>query len=67
VFKLALVIVAAGLLSGCITAPQNRDYRSDWSRYDYDRPDPAYGNYYADGFVSGAPGLVLEFTHDTSP
>ncbi len=49
-FKLALGIVAAGLLSGCVTEAQDRNYRSDWSRYDYDRPDPAYGNYYADRY-----------------
>jgi hypothetical protein len=48
--KFVFAIVSAGLLAGCVAAGQDSAYRTDWSRYDYDRPDPAYGNYYADRY-----------------
>ncbi|TAD73607.1 MAG: hypothetical protein EAY70_12235 [Sphingomonadales bacterium] len=48
--KFVFACVSAGLLAGCVTAVEDPNYRTDWSRYDYDRPDPAYGNYYADRY-----------------
>jgi hypothetical protein len=48
--KFVFALVSAGLLAGCVTAVEDPDYRTDWSRYDYDRPDPTYGNYYADRY-----------------
>lgn len=49
-FKSALIIIVSGLLSGCVNYGQDDRYRDDWSRYDYNRPDPSYGNYYADRY-----------------
>ena len=49
-FKFVFGIVSAGLLTGCVSDMQGSDYRSDWSRYDYDRPDPTYGNYSAERY-----------------
>lgn len=48
--KFVFAFVSAGLLAGCVTAGENSDYSNDWSRYDYDRPDPAYGDYSADRY-----------------
>jgi hypothetical protein len=48
--RFVFACVSAGLLAGCVTAGEDPNYRTDWSRYDYDRPDPAYGNYYADRY-----------------
>lgn len=47
---------AASLLSGCSTYADGRpgDYRR-WSAYDYNRPDPAYGGYYADRYYRDDP------------
>lgn len=59
-FKIALGLVSAGLLAGCVSTDQDRDYRSEWSRYDYDRPDPAYGNYYADRYHRDHPRRYRE-------
>ena len=59
-FKLVLGIVSAGLLSGCVSDAQDRDYRTEWSRYDYDRPDPTYGNYYADRYHRDDPRRYRE-------
>ena len=39
---------AASLLAGCSTTGAGGYNR--WSAYDYDRPDPAYGGYYADRY-----------------
>lgn len=49
-FRFVFGIASAGLLVGCVSDMQGSDYRNDWSRYDYDRPDPSYGNYYADRY-----------------
>ncbi|RNJ61873.1 MAG: glycine zipper 2TM domain-containing protein [Porphyrobacter sp. IPPAS B-1204] len=59
-FRFALGIAAAGLLAGCVSTPQDGGYRSDWSRYDYDRPDPAYGNYNADRYHRDDPRRYRE-------
>lgn len=48
--RFVFACVSAGLLAGCVTAGEDPNYRTDWSRDDYDRPDPAYGNYYADRY-----------------
>ncbi|MCU0948645.1 MAG: glycine zipper 2TM domain-containing protein [Porphyrobacter sp.] len=49
-FKGAFIILPSVLLVGCVNYGQEDRYRDDWSRYDYNRPDPAYGNYYADRY-----------------
>lgn len=49
-FRFAFGVAAAGMLAGCVGDMQTADYRTDWARYDYDRPDPSYGNYYADRY-----------------
>ena len=59
-FKIAFAIVSAGLLTGCVSADQDRDYGTDWSRYDYDRPDPSYGKYYADRYHRDDPRRYRE-------
>jgi len=59
-FKLAFGIVSAGMLAGCVSGTQGPDYQNDWSRYDYDRPDPAYGNYYADRYHRDDPRRYRE-------
>ena len=45
-------LAAATLLGGCTT--MDDDY-SRYSQYDYDRPDPAYGGYYADRYYRDSP------------
>jgi hypothetical protein len=59
-FKLVFGILSAGMLAGCVSGMQDPDYRSDWSRYDYDRPDPSYGNYYADRYHRDDPRRYRE-------
>ncbi len=59
-FRFALGIVSAGLLAGCVADVQDRGYRNDWSRYDYDRPDPSYSNYYADRYHRDDPRRYRE-------
>lgn len=58
--KFALVIVSAALLTGCVSDMQYGNDRTNWSRYDYDRPDPAYGNYYADRYHRDDPRRYRE-------
>jgi hypothetical protein len=45
---------AATLVAGCTTAGRGSDYRR-WSAYDYNRPDPAYGGYFADRYYRDHP------------
>jgi hypothetical protein len=59
-FKLVFAVVSSGLLAGCVSPGQGPDYRTDWSRYDYDRPDPSYGNYYADRYHRDDPRRYRE-------
>lgn len=40
-----LGIVTAAALAGCSSSPYSR-----YGAYDYNRPDPAYGGYYADRY-----------------
>lgn len=49
-YKYVFGLVSAGLLAGCVSPGQDSGYRGQWSQYDYDRPDPSYGNYYADRY-----------------
>jgi hypothetical protein len=58
--KFALGILSAGMLTGCASYMQDSEDRSQWSRYDYDRPDPAYGNYYADRYQRDDPRRYRE-------
>ena len=51
--RIALALAApAVLLAGCNATGYDRGpaYASDYGRYDYDRPDPAYGGYDADRY-----------------
>ena len=54
---LAVATLGAGLVSGCSDygdggmAPRYRNY----SRYDYNRPDPQYNGYYADHYYRDSP------------
>jgi hypothetical protein len=59
-YKFAFGLVSAGLLVGCVGAGQDNGYRSDWSRYDHNRPDPSYGNYYADRYHRDDPRRYSE-------
>ena len=38
-------VMATAILAGCTTNGGNDRARSDWGRYDYNRPDPSYGGY----------------------
>lgn len=58
--KFVFAIVSAGLLTGCVAYGEDPNYNSDWSGYDYDRPDPAYGNYYADRYHRDDPRRYRE-------
>ncbi|WP_333571060.1 glycine zipper 2TM domain-containing protein [Sphingomonas sp.] len=51
IFALSIV-AAATLVSGCAEDGYGPGYASDrgYSRYDYNRPDPAYNGYYADRY-----------------
>lgn len=49
-FKTMCAIACAGMLCGCVSDYQGSANPGNWSRYDYNRPDPAYGNYYADRY-----------------
>lgn len=45
------LLATAALLGGCETyGSGGPGYASDYSRYDYDRPDPRYDGYYADRY-----------------
>ncbi len=57
---LAFSVLSAATLWGCAGDYQDRDYRSDWSRYDYNRPDPNYGTYYADRYYREDPRRYRE-------
>ncbi|MEA1086015.1 MAG: glycine zipper 2TM domain-containing protein [Sphingomonas sp.] len=46
--------IAATALAGCSTTGTDGRYRS-YSRYDYNRVDPAYGGYYADRYYADGP------------
>lgn len=43
-------LIAASLLTACASDGRDNWSRSDWHQYDYDRPDPSYGGYYADRY-----------------
>lgn len=47
--KLTLTVLAASMVAGCSTYGRGDDFQR-WGRYDYNRPDPAYGGYYADRY-----------------
>ncbi len=53
---LLLALGASTLVTGCAsTYDDGPGYASDWRRYDYNRPDPAYGGYYADRYYRDNP------------
>lgn len=49
---IALGLMAATVLAGCtdMGGRPSRGYSSTYVQYDYNRPDPAYGGYYADRY-----------------
>lgn len=50
------LLAASTMLAGCETYGDNRPgYASDYSRYDYNRPDPRYRGYYADRYYRDGP------------
>ena len=53
--KFSSLLIAVALMSGCVSDYGDGRYRNDWSRYDYNRPDPTYGNYYADRYYRDDP------------
>lgn len=48
--KVLLAPFALCLLPGCTEYGGGQSMHSQWSRYDYDRPDPSYGGYEADRY-----------------
>lgn len=42
--------LAASLLAGCMSNGDNGRREAGWRQYDYNRPDPSYGGYYADRY-----------------
>ena len=59
-YKVMFGVLSAGLLVGCAGYDQGTEYSTQWSRYDYDRPDPSYGNYYADRYHRDDPRRYRE-------
>ena len=56
--KIALSAVAASiLLSGCASDMQDDRYSSNWRSYDYNRPDPQYGNYEPSRYYNETPRM----------
>jgi hypothetical protein len=49
------LLSAATLLSGCAGSYGDRPAYASGRNYDYNRPDPAYGGYYADRYYRDAP------------
>ncbi len=49
--RILLGLVAASMVAGCATYDDGYGYR----RYDYDRPDPSYGGYYAERYYRDGP------------
>ncbi|MBK5264228.1 MAG: glycine zipper 2TM domain-containing protein [Alphaproteobacteria bacterium] len=42
--------MAAAMLTGCMSSGNDRRPDTSWRQYDYNRPDPNYGGYYADRY-----------------
>lgn len=49
--RILLGLVAASMMAGCATYGDGDGYR----RYDYNRPDPKYGGYYAERYYRDGP------------
>lgn len=58
--RIVLAILAASILSGCAGSDRDFRLRSDWRQYDYNRPDPNYGDYYADRYYRDDPRRYRE-------
>jgi len=50
VLGLLATTLVTGLATGCTAYVGPNHPHADWSRYDYDRPDPSYGGYDADRY-----------------
>ncbi|WP_373486889.1 hypothetical protein [Blastomonas sp.] len=49
-WSIGAALVAATVVGGCAGANYGDPRYSNYSQYDYNRPDPSYGNYYADRY-----------------
>lgn len=43
-------VMATTVLTGCTSYGHDRPAYASWQQYDYNRPDPNYGGYYADRY-----------------
>lgn len=50
-----VALSAATLVGGCMSTTESRSEYAGWRNYDYNRPDPAYGGYYAERYYRDAP------------
>lgn len=48
--KTLICVIASMLVAGCASDGRDNHLNRNWSRYDYNRPDPAYGSYHADRY-----------------
>lgn len=48
--RLLACILATTVLAGCADNGHGGRPHTTWRQYDYDRPDPSYGGYYADRY-----------------
>lgn len=55
-----LGLAATGLLAGCADYGGRDPMQSQWSNYDYNRPDPSYGGYQADRYYREDPSRYHE-------
>jgi len=57
---IALGLAATSLLAGCAAYGGSEPMNSQWSNYDYNRPDPSYGGYEADRYYREDPARYRE-------
>jgi hypothetical protein len=58
--KILMAPIALCLLAGCTEYRGGESMNSQWSRYDYNRPDPSYGGYEADRYYREDQGRYHE-------
>ena len=64
--KILLGLAATSLLAGCADYGGREPMQSQWSGYDYNRPDPSYGGSEADRYYRQDPGRYRERRMDSS-
>lgn len=57
---IVLGLAATSLLAGCAAYGGRNPLNSQWSNYDYDRPDPSYGGYNAERYYREDPSRYRE-------